>query len=104
MAGVTSAHGFHMRMGGSSCSVSAGGDTASSALGLHGCESGSGSCSVFLPKRSAQRLWIAAILFGNASWTPFMASTRRRVPPIVCNWWPLWPGQGLHDAGIGTCL
>ncbi len=79
MASVTSARRSHMRMGGSLCSISAGSDTASVDSGLHSCVIGSGSCGVSLPKRSAQRLWITAILSDGASWTPFMASVRRRV-------------------------
>jgi hypothetical protein len=66
-------------MGGLLCSLSAGGDTASCALGLHGCGLGLDSCSVSLPKRSAQRLWIVAISSGGASWTPLVASARWRV-------------------------
>jgi hypothetical protein len=76
MAGVLLACGFHMQMGGSSCTILAGGDTASGASGLQGCGLGSSSCDVSLPKRRAQRLWIAAILSGGASWTPLMASAR----------------------------
>jgi hypothetical protein len=79
MAGVLMACGLHMQMGGSSCTVSAGGDTASGASDLQGCGLGSGSCSVSLPKRRAQRLWIAAILSGCASWTPLMALARQCV-------------------------
>jgi hypothetical protein len=53
MAGVLSARGFHMRMGGLAGFVSARGDTVSGALGLQGCGLGLGSCSVSLPKRRA---------------------------------------------------
>jgi hypothetical protein len=65
--------------GGSLCSVSARGDNASGASGLHCCVLGSGSCGVSSSKRSAPRLWITAISSNGASWTPFMASARQRV-------------------------
>ncbi len=53
MAGVLSARGFHMWMGGLWCSGLARGDTVSGALGLQGCGFGSASCRVTLPKRRA---------------------------------------------------
>jgi hypothetical protein len=79
MASVLLARGFHMRMGGSSCSSLAGGDTVSGASGMQGCRLGSGSCGVSLPKKRVRRLWITAILSGGASWTPLMASAKCRV-------------------------
>ncbi len=78
-AGVLSAVRSHMRMGALSCSGSALGDTVSDSVGLQDCGSGSGSCKGTLPKRRAQRLWIATISSGGASWTPLMVLVRRHV-------------------------
>ncbi len=79
IAGVLSAPGFHVQMGGLLCSGLVGDDTVIGASGLRGCGLGSGSCGVSLLKRRAQRLWIAANLSSDPSWTPLMALARQRV-------------------------
>jgi hypothetical protein len=44
-----------------------------------------------LPSRPVVPLGLLLLLLQDGMWPP------------ICNRWPLWRGQGSHDAGIGTC-